>query len=128
MNWLLIAATAALMPPDSEAVTPVEIWTAGDTGLVQNLSVAVTKAFAANPRFSLSFGNKPGTIYVTVPIEALAGPLGNRVRVSASIGIAHAPPNAHQELVGNVSCWEDDMTACGQGAVALALKQVNAHP
>jgi hypothetical protein len=117
MILILFSAAMAANTP-----IPIEIWTAGDTVLVQRLSDAVRQAFQNAPQFNLSFCQKPGTIYVTVPLEANMRPAGGRIAVSASIGIAHAPPNAPQEIVGDVDCWDDDMSACGQGAVALAAK------
>ena len=104
---------------------PVEIWTSGDTGLVQRLSDAIRESFEKSPKFSLSYGQKPGTIYVTVPVEATTHPVGSRIAISASIGFARAPPNAPQEFVRAVQCWDDDMSACGNGAVALVSRQIN---
>jgi hypothetical protein len=114
---LFLAAIIAANAP-----VPVEIWTGGDIGTVQRLSDSVRQAFQNSQKFSLSYGQKTGTIYVTVPVEIKMRPVGGRIAITASIGFAHAPPNAPQELVGTVNCWDDDMSACGQGAVALAAK------
>ena len=116
---------AMFLGPVMAAITaiPVEVWTAAEhSGQAQKLQVAIERAFQDSALFTLSSEERPGTLYVTFPLQMDSRDKGGRTEITVSVGIAHAPPNAPEEIVGQVKCWDDDMSACGLGAVALAAK------
>jgi hypothetical protein len=121
MLALILGAAIATHVP-----VPVEIWTAGDYGDVQRLSGAVRKAFQKSSRFSLSAGNKPGTVYVTVPIDPhISHQVGGRTAITASIGVAYSPGNASPKFLEVVKCWDGEMSKCGDQAVAFVARHIS---
>lgn len=118
---MLLGAMVAANSP-----VPIELWKTVDTGEVNRLADAIERAFGQSAQFSLSSGQKPGTIYLSLLfVISMRAEVGDSTFISASIGIAHAPPSAPQEARGQVQCRDDDMAACGAEAVAFVTKRIN---
>jgi hypothetical protein len=108
--------------------TFIEVWTQGDDGLTQRLSVAVNSAFEHSRHFALSTSQKPGTIYVIIVVDEFAGwkKVGSRKRITVRTEITQSPPNAHPTLdihgatVADLRCWENDLRACADTVERLA--------
>jgi hypothetical protein len=117
---IILSAVVAANSP-----TPVEVWGAEHFADINYLREAIDHAVERSSYFSRSFGQKPGTLYIMLPQSLDRRSVGKRTAISAVIGFTHAPPNAPIEYEGTVRCWEDDMTACGDGTVALASGKVS---
>jgi hypothetical protein len=116
---ILVGAAILAAPP-----RPIEIWKEGDTGDVQRLTSGITRAFEQSPNFVLSSGHKPETLYVYVPSKIIMQSIGARVKYFAAIAISQAAPDAPERLSEsvNVTCWEDDLAACGRDIIAHAQR------
>jgi hypothetical protein len=123
---LIFAAAAALAAAPVHAaelparVIPVEVWTNAHDDLTDRLSAAVSIALNDSQGFALSFGKKPGSLYVTITESVHWKAMGERAQLTAPVTIADRPPNAPPLVAQTVSCRDDKMLDCGGQVVALA--------
>ena len=83
---------------------------------------AIEAAFQNAPAFRLTTARLPGMILVVVqPGSVVMQPDGGRNRISATVAMAKAPSDRLQ-MTGTVQCWDDNLSLCGAGAVALAAR------
>jgi len=110
------ALLAALLP------TPVAVVRSGDDAQTAPISDAIETAIQNAPAFRLSTARLPGMILVVVqPGSVASQPAGGRNLISATVVFAKAPSDRLQ-LTGTVQCYDDNLSVCGAGAVALAAR------
>jgi len=117
MIALAFGASLVAMTP-----RPVEISMAGQTGEAQKLSDGIRSAFQQSPHFILGTDHRLGTLYVYIPVKVGTRLVGKRVEYSTELELSQAAPNSPERLssVVNVTCWEDDIVACGRSVLAKA--------
>ena len=89
---------------------PVEVWSGGDDGLTQRLRDAVERAFQASPDFAMSFGNRPGTLVVTVPTHVKWQNLDDKTLVRYTIEFSSASGQRLDRRKGR--CWDNEYSKC----------------
>ena len=110
------ALLAALLP------TPVAVVRSGDDAQTSRVTDAIESAFQNAPGFRLTTARLPGMILVVVqPGSVVIQPAGGRNLVSATIALAKAPSDRLQ-MTGTVQCYDDNLSVCGAGAVAMAAR------
>lgn len=102
--------------------TPVMVVRSGDAAAETRLSDAIETAFQSAPGFRLATARLPGMIVVVLqPGSVVTQPNGGKTLLSATIAFARAPSD-RIVLSGTVQCPADNLSLCGQSAVALAAK------
>jgi hypothetical protein len=105
---------------------PVEVWCRGDDGLTLRLRDALERAFTATPEFTLSHGNQPRTLVVTIPTHVRWKQFGKRLHVYYSVEYASTDGHAVETRTG--SCWDDALAKCASQIVkyaAVVLSKIN---
>ncbi|HWA91968.1 MAG TPA: hypothetical protein VG889_18150 [Rhizomicrobium sp.] len=90
--------------------TPVEVWRGGDDGLTSRFGDAVNEAFRASSTFTLSYGNKPGTLIVTIPTNVSWKPIGTRTQVTYAVTFATPDQRSLGSSTG--TCFDDALSDC----------------
>jgi hypothetical protein len=110
------AMVAALLP------TPVAVVRDGDDAQAARITDAIQTAFQNAPAFRLVTARLPGMILVVVqPGSVVIQPADGRNFISATVAFARAP-SGQLQLAGTVQCYDDNLSVCGAGAVALAAR------
>jgi hypothetical protein len=110
------ALLAALLP------TPVAVVRSGDDAQAARVTDAIETAFQNAPAFRLTTARFPGMVLVVVqPGSVVMQPAGGRTMITATVALAKAPSDRLQ-LTGTVQCYDDNLSLCGAGAVALAMR------
>lgn len=94
----------------SNKPTFVEVWCGGDDGLTIRLRDVLENVFEASSDFVLSWGNKPGTLIVTIPTHVGWKEDGKRTRVFYNVVFTTVDDRPLGSYKG--SCWDDAMKKC----------------
>jgi hypothetical protein len=109
VTYMNVDMTAVALAKDRESI-PIEIWRGGDDGATIKFSEAIKAALAASHEFVLSHGNKPGTIFVTIPTNVRWRQVGEREEISYVIELMQKSPRRTERFSG--SCWLDELVVC----------------
>lgn len=97
---------------------PIEIWRGGDDGLTVRLRDAIEAAFRAAEDFSLSSGNSPGTLIVTVPSNVAWRRIGERAEIVYLVRFSDGASRSLGTRTG--TCGEDQLRECAAQVLAGA--------
>jgi hypothetical protein len=89
---------------------PVEVWCSGDDGLTLRLRDSVENELQSSSDFVLSYGEKPGTLVVTIPTNVRWEGIGKRPK--AFYTVAFTSIKGQNIGVSEGSCWDDELTKC----------------
>lgn len=121
-RYIPAAAIALLAVGSSLSAVPsktiVDVRCDGDDGLTQRVCAALKDEFKAAPDFTLSIGNKSGTLIVRVPTNVDWKQVGKRMKVKYR---AEFTTTSDQKIGATAgSCWEDELKKCAAQVVKHA--------
>lgn len=114
---LHVGCAAATAPP--VRARPFEVWRGSHDGYTVRFADALERALAS-AGFTGSYGNKPGTLVVTIPSELGWEESGGRVRTAYSVVFSDATGRRLGSAKG--TCWEVEFASCAARVVRSAEK------
>jgi hypothetical protein len=106
--FLIVAACAT--SASAATATLVEVWTVGDDGYTLRLRDAMEAAFRSSPDFTLSGGQKPGTLVVQIPTNVAWKNVGRRTKVLYNVEFKAVDGTKISADTG--SCWDNSFAKC----------------
>lgn len=97
---------------------PVEVWRGGDDGLTIKLVEALKIAVRASPDFTLSTGERPGSLIVTIPTNVHWKQVDGRIQVLYKVEFTSTDGRKLGNGAG--SCWDSALSNCAAHILADA--------
>jgi hypothetical protein len=110
LNFLTVCHVAMQDITPTPKKTLIELWHVGDDGSSLRFFDEVEKTFGKSKNFVFSYGNKEGTLIVTIPSNIKWVKIENRTQVMFIVEFTNSNKNLLKRIDGK--CWETQMSVC----------------